>query len=1086
MAASVGSLFVSLTADASQLHGGLAIAARDVSAFEARAAKSARGASSSFAKAFSEVQQAASIAVTALSGFGGGLLAGIASGATLAKMRQITNEVAEIGDAARRAGVSIGDFQRLRFVSSQNRVEVDALVDGIKELNLRADEFVTTGGGSAAEAFKRIGLNAGELKKRLQDPADLFVEVIDRLHRMNDTAAGIRIADEVFGGTGGEKFVQLIDQGADGIRRTMAEADRLGLVIEDRVVKQAAEVDRKFDAITQTISTGMKYEIVKSVEAMDELIDRFNAIGEQSSNNVLRSLQDVYSARLEVQDEIARMQEALAADPGNAILGADLSQQQRRLEALTARAVELRDILDRRQGYGKAYDDAGVAAAAATPRVAGLGDAVAGSNAKLREAADIAKDYAAALRALQAAGPAATSQAAEDAAARDRINGDYADALKNARSIGDQQRAEAARDAALAEQDRRERERRAAESFGGTVPVPTPSQSPEKTLDATPFQELADSARDDLAALEVERAAIGMTAREADVLRRSFELLNEARRAGIALSPEQEAELRGIADAQADIAEATRKATEAQAKQEAALADTRAVARDVFGSFVADLRQGKTAVEALAGALERLADRLLDRWLDSFFDNLFPTENAGAITAGNTAAASVSTAVSDALARAIGPADAAPAPPAVHAPVASPAPMPDDKPALGLLDSKFGKGRFSIQPGENANIDSRLLRSLRAAAESTGMNVQLVDGVAPRKSGTSRHPIGMAADVRIMGPDGKWLNNYQHQRGETFRAYERYAQAVRANQMATAPELNDDLRWGGYFGGPEGKYGALDLMHFDLKPGASMAGGSWEQGLNAQQRKYFPLAESVGMGSGSATKAAVALDRLSTSAGTANTALADMAQNVTGSLKDGLLPSGSPEAAGVPKVNIGPAGPAAGPGGAPIDLSSMLGGINWTEMFGNLLQSSVSGLGFGLGGLLAQWMFGGEHHEGGTAGTSTKRRAIPTSLLRGRGGQGALRSREIAAVLERGEKILTGRQWDNAVGIMSGVASQQGGMAMAPALASIRGGDLIVQGNVTEDVMPKVRQEILASERRMKQDVKRNLHVYNNENRDRN
>ncbi|MCB5411026.1 hypothetical protein H0485_13585 [Pseudogemmobacter sp. CC-YST710] len=51
-----------------------------------------------------------------------------------------------------------------------DKAGVDALTDGLKELNLRADEFVVTGGGSAAEAFERLGYSASELKQKLTDP----------------------------------------------------------------------------------------------------------------------------------------------------------------------------------------------------------------------------------------------------------------------------------------------------------------------------------------------------------------------------------------------------------------------------------------------------------------------------------------------------------------------------------------------------------------------------------------------------------------------------------------------------------------------------------------------------------------------------------------------------------------------------------------------------------------------------------------------------------------------------------------------------------------------------------------------------
>jgi hypothetical protein len=60
--------------------------------------------------------------------------------------------------AARRIGVTSEELSRLGYVAGQFGVQSDALVDGLKELSLRADEFAVIGKGPAAEAFARIGI----------------------------------------------------------------------------------------------------------------------------------------------------------------------------------------------------------------------------------------------------------------------------------------------------------------------------------------------------------------------------------------------------------------------------------------------------------------------------------------------------------------------------------------------------------------------------------------------------------------------------------------------------------------------------------------------------------------------------------------------------------------------------------------------------------------------------------------------------------------------------------------------------------------------------------------------------------------
>ncbi len=205
----------------------------------------------------------------------GGLLAGVAAAGvkgTVEQINRMVTSVAQVGDEAERAGVSVERFQELKFVADQNRISVDALVDGLKELNLRADEFVVTGKGSAAEAFARLGFTASDLARRLKDPSELMLEIIGRLEGM-DRAAQIRIADEIFGGTGGEQFVQLLDEGEAGIRATIDRAHELGIVMDAELIAKAAELDRRFNEIKATTATWLKSFVVGLADVGLELTD---------------------------------------------------------------------------------------------------------------------------------------------------------------------------------------------------------------------------------------------------------------------------------------------------------------------------------------------------------------------------------------------------------------------------------------------------------------------------------------------------------------------------------------------------------------------------------------------------------------------------------------------------------------------------------------------------------------------------------------------------------------------------------------------------------------------------------------------
>jgi hypothetical protein len=253
---------------------------------------------------------------------------GLGLGAALRIAREATDQFAEIGAAAQQAGLSTDDFQKLGFVASQNEVAVEALTDGMKELQLRADEFITTGKGSAAEAFQRIGFSASDLATRLKNPTELLGEIIRRSEQLS-TSARIRVFDEIFGGTGGEQFVRIATQGAAAYEALIQKAEEYGLVVNREVIRNAAKASAELDLASKVIDINLKQAFVdlapvlvfaaerfgSIARSVNDMVDSFRAIDRQRNLSVLTSeLDDVRAA-------IVRTQAALAASKRGDLTG---------------------------------------------------------------------------------------------------------------------------------------------------------------------------------------------------------------------------------------------------------------------------------------------------------------------------------------------------------------------------------------------------------------------------------------------------------------------------------------------------------------------------------------------------------------------------------------------------------------------------------------------------------------------------------------------------------------------------------------------------------------------------------------------
>lgn len=200
-----------------------------------------------------------------------GVATGLAGAAGFGLVAKSSLDVtAELLNNATQAGLTTDAYQKLSFAADAYGITQDALTDGIKELNLRTDEYVQTGAGSAKDAFERLGYSQGELNEKLKDAPGLLRDVISRMEDL-DTAAQIRIADEIFGGTGGEQFVQMIDAGAKAFDGLTQKADDLGVVMDKSLIKQSIAAKKEVDQLATILSANFQRTIAELAPDIEDL-----------------------------------------------------------------------------------------------------------------------------------------------------------------------------------------------------------------------------------------------------------------------------------------------------------------------------------------------------------------------------------------------------------------------------------------------------------------------------------------------------------------------------------------------------------------------------------------------------------------------------------------------------------------------------------------------------------------------------------------------------------------------------------------------------------------------------------------------
>lgn len=134
------------------------------------------------------------------------------------------------------------------------------------------------------------------------------------------------------------------------------------------------------------------------------------------------------------------------------------------------------------------------------------------------------------------------------------------------------------------------------------------------------MEKVRKDAEDAMYALDLERKGLGLTGAAAESYAYAAERLNQAKRDGITLGPEELAQINAAADAYGKA----RYAIDQQAK---AIGDAREVTKGFFADWINGVREGgdifKTFADSVLNSLNRIIDKLLDRTLEGFLDSMF-------------------------------------------------------------------------------------------------------------------------------------------------------------------------------------------------------------------------------------------------------------------------------------------------------------------------------------------------------------------------------------------------------------------------------------------------------------------------------
>lgn len=168
-------------------------------------------------------------------------------------------------------GISTERLQELSYgakiAANVNRDELMGALEGVS----KTLDDVKRGNLEAGSTFNALGINVGAMVKSGMRADQVMAVVADRLKEINDPIARASLASKVFGGNVGTKLLPYLLKGSAGMAALGMEARKLGVVMDDKVLKSQAKFQDSLNRVLfvlKNIAYLIGGELIKKLEPL--------------------------------------------------------------------------------------------------------------------------------------------------------------------------------------------------------------------------------------------------------------------------------------------------------------------------------------------------------------------------------------------------------------------------------------------------------------------------------------------------------------------------------------------------------------------------------------------------------------------------------------------------------------------------------------------------------------------------------------------------------------------------------------------------------------------------------------------------
>jgi hypothetical protein len=255
-------------------------------------------------KATREIENKFAKANPSFPGIEGGLqklLGGVAIGAIVSQMKTLTAEVAHMGEAAERVGLTSDEFQKLQFAIVATGGSATTASAGMDKFSKNISEAAR----GAGELYKVFTLNNVALKDtngNLVPTTTLLARAADLIANTKNKQDAMNLSVQLFGRQAGPEMANALRDGAAGLKAFGDQAEDSGVIIDRELIERAKRINAQFNTVALRFGNFWKEVAVNAADIMTAARDLLKSDMSNDAESTVAIIRRLKAA----QDEIMK------------------------------------------------------------------------------------------------------------------------------------------------------------------------------------------------------------------------------------------------------------------------------------------------------------------------------------------------------------------------------------------------------------------------------------------------------------------------------------------------------------------------------------------------------------------------------------------------------------------------------------------------------------------------------------------------------------------------------------------------------------------------------------------------------------